>query len=127
MFKVCYTPGELTFTRQRRYFTDLVKKCYPEYLGSPYMLYILCYTFDWMGKHNKPYDLRNSNEPRDHISDCYYCLLQLKAKQAIKYPSLSYARGPMSHNEELLLPTSPESVAKLISYSRRYERLRLRT
>jgi len=43
-------------------------------------------------------------EPRDHIKDCYFCIVKVKGfntknKDAIKYPNFESAVRPISHND----------------------------
>lgn len=51
-------------------------------------------------------------EPKDHISDCYFCLTQkkgitAKSKHNIQYPNLSSANRPILHSAELPVPRPP--------------------
>ena len=54
-------------------------------------------------------------EPKDHSSDCYFCLtnktgITSKSKHTVKYPDLPSAMRPVSHTEELPVPKSPENL-----------------
>jgi hypothetical protein len=48
-------------------------------------------------------------EPKDHSSDCYFCLTNItgstyKSKHAVKYPHVPPAMRPVPHNEALHIP-----------------------
>jgi hypothetical protein len=54
-------------------------------------------------------------EPKDHSSDCYFCLTNItgniyKSKHTVKYPILPPAMRPVSHSEELPVPKSLENL-----------------
>jgi hypothetical protein len=54
-------------------------------------------------------------EPKDHSSDCCFCLTNIKAmisksKHTIKYPDLPSAMRPVSHSEDFPVPQHPENV-----------------
>ncbi|GFV38394.1 uncharacterized protein TNCV_4958371 [Trichonephila clavipes] len=54
-------------------------------------------------------------EPKDHSSDCYVCLTNIKgiaskSKHTVVYPDLQSAMKPVPHSEELPLPKPPEHV-----------------
>src|SRR5215469_15139473 len=49
-------------------------------------------------------------EPKDHVTDCYFCLTNIsgfsgKNKHKIKYPDLPSAIRPVPHSDELPIPT----------------------
>jgi len=51
-------------------------------------------------------------EPQDHLSDCYFCITQIKrisskSKHTIKYPILPSAMRPVPHSEDLSIPHTP--------------------
>jgi hypothetical protein len=48
-------------------------------------------------------------EPKDHVSDCYFCLVNTKgvgkrSRQKISYPNIPSASRPVSHSESLPVP-----------------------
>ncbi|GFV46822.1 uncharacterized protein TNCV_4856871 [Trichonephila clavipes] len=54
-------------------------------------------------------------EPKDHSSDCYFCLTNIKgimskSKHTVVYFDLQSAMRPVPHSEELLIPKPPEHV-----------------
>ncbi|UYV84654.1 hypothetical protein LAZ67_X002984 [Cordylochernes scorpioides] len=54
-------------------------------------------------------------EPKDHYSDCYFCLIKTKgitykSKHTIKYPELPSAMRLVPHSDHLLVPQPPENV-----------------
>jgi hypothetical protein len=51
-------------------------------------------------------------EPKEHSSDCYFCLTNIrgiasKAKHTVTYPNISCATRPVPHNEALSIPKPP--------------------
>jgi hypothetical protein len=54
-------------------------------------------------------------EPKDHSSDCYFCLTNIrditsKSRHTVKYPDLPSAVGPVPHSEEYPVPKPPENM-----------------
>jgi hypothetical protein len=54
-------------------------------------------------------------KPKDHSSDCYFCLTNItgitsKSKHAVKYPNVPSAMRPVPHNEALHIPKPPANV-----------------
>jgi hypothetical protein len=54
-------------------------------------------------------------EPKDHSSDCYFCLTNItgitsKSKYIVKYPNVPSAMRPVPHNEALPIPKPPANV-----------------
>ena len=48
-------------------------------------------------------------EPRDHVDDCYFCLvniagMSIKTKSSILYPNLPSALRPVAHCDEVPVP-----------------------
>ena len=48
-------------------------------------------------------------EPKDHLNDCYFCMVNLKRigkknRQSISYPSIPSAIRPVPHSDEFLPP-----------------------
>ena len=51
-------------------------------------------------------------EPKDHSSDCHFCVTNItaiisKSKHTVKYQDLSSAMRPVHHSGELPVPRSP--------------------
>jgi hypothetical protein len=54
-------------------------------------------------------------EPKEHSSDCYFCLTNIteitsKSKHTVKYPNVPSAMRPVPHNEALPIPKPPANV-----------------
>ncbi|XP_022826353.1 peptidyl-prolyl cis-trans isomerase G-like [Spodoptera litura] len=54
-------------------------------------------------------------EPKDHVSDCYFCLTDVKgfskkSKHTVNYPEVSSVTKPIPHSEDLPVPTPPSHV-----------------
>ena len=54
-------------------------------------------------------------EPKDHLTDCYFCLTNIfgissKSKHTVKYPSLDSAIRPVLHGPGLPIPTPPDDI-----------------
>ena len=48
-------------------------------------------------------------EPRNHVSDCYFCAIDVtginrKNRKILKYPDLESARRPVAHSDECPVP-----------------------
>jgi hypothetical protein len=106
----CYVCGELTFESQRN-FTTLIKKCYEFYFGckvgdqgkywAPHICCVTCVRFltGWVnGSRHTPFAVPMLwREPKDHSSDCYFCLTNItritsKYKHTVKCPNVPSAR-----------------------------------
>ena len=51
-------------------------------------------------------------EPTDHVTDCYFCLTNIKRfskknKSKIVYPSCQFALKPISHVNDIPIPKAP--------------------
>lgn len=119
----CYICGELTFKSQRRNLTPLIKKCYQRYFGcqvgdfdknwAPNTCCVSCVRLltRWKnGTHHMPFAIPMIwREPKDHFTDCYFCLTNIKGitsktKYTVKYPNLQSAIRPVLHNAEFPVP-----------------------
>lgn len=54
-------------------------------------------------------------EPKDHVSDCYFCLTDVKgfskkSKHTVKYAEVSSVTKPIPHSEDLPVPNPPSHV-----------------
>ena len=106
--------------------TDFVKKIYHDYFGvklgdqdKPFAPHICCKTCmgnlrDWRNDKRKcmsfaiPMDWR---EGKDHITDCYFCMINLKGinhknKHLVQYPNVSSTISPIPHSPDLPAPES---------------------
>jgi hypothetical protein len=103
----CYVCGELTFKSQGRNFTPLIKKCYELYFvckvceqdkyWTPHIYCVTCVKLltGWVnGSRHMPFAIPMVwREPKDHSSDSYFCLTNIrgitsKSKHAVKYPNV---------------------------------------
>ena len=53
-------------------------------------------------------------EPKDHIQDCYFCLVNVKGfsrkhRMKISYPNLDSARKPVPHDASMPAPLPPKT------------------
>ena len=125
----CYICGELTFKAQKRNFTQLIKKCYHLYFGckvgdqdkswAPHICCATCVTLltGWAkGIHHMPFAVPMVwREPKDHTSDCYFCITKIKgitskSKHTVHYPNIPSAMRPILHNQNLPVPQPPEKI-----------------
>lgn len=119
----CYICGELTFKSQRRNFTLFTENCYELYFGckvgdfdkswAPNKCCVSCIRLltGWKnGTHHMPFAIPMIwREPKDHQTDCYFCLTNIKgitskSKYIVKYPNLPSAMRPVLHSEEFPVP-----------------------
>lgn len=125
----CFICGEVTFKSQRRPITPCIKKYYELYFKckvgdqdkswAPHVCCITCVSLltQWAkgSRHMKFAVPMVWREPKDHITDCYFCLTNLRgitprSKHTVKYPDLPSARRPVSHSEGLPVPIAPETI-----------------
>lgn len=125
----CYVCGEVTFKGQKRVFTPLIKKYYELYFGckvgdqdkswAPHICCVSCVSLltAWSkGSRQMKFGIPMIwREPRDHVSDCYFCLTNVsgitsKSKRTVSYPNLPSAMRPIQHSDELPVPVPPESI-----------------
>ena len=55
------------------------------------------------------------SEPKDHLSDCYFCLTSItvitsKSEHTVKYSDMAPAMRPISHSEEFPVPKPLENL-----------------
>ena len=121
----CYICGCSTLSPQRSNINSIFKKIYLAYFGVPHgdqekswALHQVCTTCaealrSWsQGKNTKlefgvPMVRR---EPKNHVDDCYFCLVNVKGfnkkdKQYLQYPNIHSAMRPIPHNNEVPVPT----------------------
>lgn len=126
----CYICGSFASTKQRQRITDFVMRAYKAYFGmklgdqdKPWAPHSVCRSCvenlrHWLqGKRQSlafgiPMVWR---EPKDHASDCYFCLCNIKGyskknKRDIEYPNLPSAIRPMPHGPDVPVPVPPSSL-----------------
>ncbi|GBP60811.1 hypothetical protein EVAR_85072_1 [Eumeta japonica] len=122
----CYICGQLTVKRQRRSLTPLVQNCYLNYFGfpvrnldktwTPSICYAQCVTLltSWAkGSRHMPFAVPMIwAEPKDHVSDCYFCQTSIKginhkSRNSVNYPNLQSAQRPIPHSDNLPVPQRP--------------------
>ena len=123
----CYICGEVTLKSQRKQISALVEEAYALYFGckvgdqdkswAPHLCCSRCarYLRGWLkGTHRSmPFSIPMIwREPKDHVSDCYFCLTKIsgftaKSKHAINYPNLPSAIRPVLHDDTVQVPISP--------------------
>ena len=124
----CYICGEVTFISRRRSFTPLIKKFYEHYFGckvgdqdkswAPHFCCVTCARrlAAWTkGSRCMPFVIPMGwREPKDHVSDCYFCLTSITGARAnqntLQYPNLPSAMRPVRHSVELPVPKPPTNI-----------------
>ena len=112
-----YICGNVVLPNRQAKITDFEKKAYHNYFGvkleyqdKPFAPHICCKTCaenlsDWRnGK-------RKSMEGKDHITDCYFCMINLKGvnhknKHHVQYPDVPSAIRQIPHDPDLPVPES---------------------
>jgi len=61
-------------------------------------------------------------QPRNHVSDCYFCLTSIngvtaKSKHTVQYPNLPFAMRPVPHRAELTVTKPPTNMTLIDSES----------
>ena len=126
----CYIRGQFTTKAQRRRITPLVKNIYHAYVGmklgdqdKKWARHITCgscnqnLTQHIKGKRHLPFAIPMIwREPRDHTSDCYFCMtvvagFSAKNKDKIVYPDIPSAIKPVQHDATLPIPEPPLNIA----------------
>lgn len=120
----CYICGSYTLLRQRRNITLFVKRAYKAYFHIPlgdqdkkWAPHVVCHNCeemlrDWTKGKRKglPFAVPMVwREPQDHVTDCYFCLVNTKGigkknRHKIPYPSIPSAIRPIPHCNELPIP-----------------------
>lgn len=131
----CYVCGKFTLKSQRRTITPTIKMCYKLYFGcaigdqdKSWAPHICCSTCavdlrSWLKgkKYSMPFAVPMIwREPRDHVTDCYFCLTNIightsKTKKTIVYPNLPSALRPVPHSVDLPVPEKPDNYELNIS------------
>ena len=127
---VCYICGEVTFAKQRKAITAIVKKAYHLYFGckigdqdkswAPHTCCRNCATYlsQWLNgkRHAMPFAvLWVWREPSNYTADCYFGMvppvsgsITKKKKWAIVYPNIPSALRPVPHGEGISVPELPK-------------------
>jgi hypothetical protein len=122
----CYICVEVTFARQRKTITAIVKRVYHLYFGCkigdqhtswvPPVCCRKCATnlSQWLNgkRHAMPFVVPVVwREPSNHASDCYFCMvppvyggITKKTKWTTVYPNIPSALRPVPHGEEFPFP-----------------------
>ena len=123
----CYVCGKYTLLAHRRNIAHKMKIAYNCYFGckvgdqnKKWALHICCNSCNtqllrWaLGKQKKmPFAVPMIwREPTDHVTDCYFCLTNIKEfaktnKSKIVYPSCQSALKPVSHGTNIPIPKAP--------------------
>lgn len=126
----CFICGLYSPKSQKKPITPLITKCYRAYFGLdvrnqdkywvPHMCCFSCHKnlTNWFnGKPTKmPFGQPMIwREPKDHVSDCYFCLTDVKgfskkSKHTVKYAEVSSVTKPIPHSEDLPVPNPPSHV-----------------
>ena len=124
----CYICGEYTVVPNRKPVTSFVKRAYHAYFGmklgdqdkawAPHMVCKKCTEYLRRWTHGKKDGLKFGipmvwREPKDHVSDCYFCAINLtginrKNQSSLKYPDLESARRPVPHCDDIPVPVFAE-------------------
>jgi len=120
----CYICGEYTIDKQKNKITDFVKQSYLAYFGvrlgdqdKSWAPHIACKTCvellrSWTkGKRQLKFGIPMVwREPKDHVTDCYFCMNDMRGYNMHKkniwiYPNLDSAIRPVLHCEAVPVPT----------------------
>lgn len=124
----CYICGEFTLKAQQRNITPVVRKAYELYFGcrigdqdkawAPHISCARCtnHLRAWLNRSRKsmPFAVPMVwREPRDHVTDCYFCITEVagftsKNKKHISYPNLPSAIRPVLHSDDIEVPVPPQ-------------------
>jgi len=126
----CYISGEVTFARQRKAITAIVKKAYHSYLAckigdqdtswTPHVCCRKCATNLSQWLNGKRYAMPIAvpvvwREPSNHATDCYFCTvppvsggITKKKKWTIVYPNIPSALRPVLQGEGISVPEPPK-------------------
>lgn len=133
--RFCYICGHVVLPERKAKITDFVEKAYHAYFGlklgqhlRPFAPHICCKTCvenlrDWSTKKRKSMPFATPmmwREGKDHITDCYFCLTNLKGinrknKHHVKYPDVPSVTKPVSHSSNLPIPDPDVSMARVLT------------
>ena len=124
----CCICGEYTAVPNRKPVTSFVKRAYHAYFSvklgdqdkawAPHMVYKKCIECLRRWTHGKKDGLKFGipivwREPKDHVSDCYFCAINLteinrKNQSSLKYPDLESAHCPRPLCDDIPVPVFSE-------------------
>lgn len=122
--RFCYICGKVTLPDRQARITDFVKKSYHAYFGvklgdqdKPFAPHICCKSCveglrAWKNKTRKslPFGIPMVwREGKDHTTDCYFCMTDLKGvnrkkQKHVKYPDVPSAIKPIPHGPDVPIP-----------------------
>ena len=125
----CYICGEVTFRKDSRSITKLIKNLYKKYFGfglgnqekcwAPHICCKKCSNslYQWGSGSNAgmPFAVPMVwREQHDHHTDCYFCITNIQGfnknnKQHIIYPNLHSAIRPVPHSSDFPVPIPPQT------------------
>ncbi|XP_076033585.1 uncharacterized protein LOC143020748 [Oratosquilla oratoria] len=128
--KFCYICGSVTLRQYKRQLTQRVKKLYELYFGckvgdqdkswAPHICCVRCTSSLSAWVKGKGTGLMFGvpmvwREPKDHSTDCYFCLTDIKGrnrkgKKSIVYPDLQSAIRPVLHSSDIPVPQPPSEL-----------------
>ncbi|XP_076066912.1 uncharacterized protein LOC143040106 [Oratosquilla oratoria] len=128
--KFCYICGSVTLRQYKRQLTQCVKKLYELYFGckvgdqdkswAPHICCVRCTSSLSAWVKGKGTGLMFGvpmvwREPKDHSTDCYFCLTDIKGrnrkgKKSIVYPDLQSAIRPVLHSSDIPVPQPPSEL-----------------
>jgi len=123
----CYICGEYTIAPNRKSVTSFIRLAYHAYFGiklgdqdkawAPHIVCKAC-TETLRGWTNGKRSLKFGipmvwREPTNHVTDCYFCAVDVtginrKNRGSLKYPDLQSARRPVAHCDEIPVPICGE-------------------
>ena len=123
--RLCYICSNAVLHNRQAKITYIVKKEYRDYFGvklgvqdKPFALLVCCKTCvenlrDWSNDRRKsiPFAIPMVwREGKDHITDCYFCMINLrginrKNKHHVQYPDVPSAIRPIPYCPDLPVPT----------------------
>ena len=121
----CYICGEYTFKENRKTLCDFIKKAYLGYFGvklgdqdknwAPHQVCKTCteHLRQWTTGKRKNLKFGNPlvcREPKNHVDDCYFCMVNITGinrnnRSKWTYPDPPSARRPSPHSHEVPIPT----------------------
>ena len=127
--RFCYICGRVTVKSNITHITPLVKKAYELYFeckvgdqDKKWAPHVSCKSCavnlrGWLNGTHKamPFAVPMVwREPKDHTSDCYFCLTNVsgitsKTNKSIIYPNIPSAIRPVPHSKELPVPVPPKN------------------
>ena len=121
----CCICGCYTSPPQRGNINSFIKRIYPAYFGVPlgdqdksWALHQVCSTCaeilrSWSQEKNAKIKFGVPmvwREPKNHLNDCYFCLISVKRfnkknKKHLQYPNIHSAMGPIPDSDKVPVPT----------------------